>query len=293
MKIKNSIFVILGTLILSFGSAVFILPFNIVAGGVSGAAIIISKIFPFWWLSTELAITALTWLLFLVGLAMLGVSFALKTFLSSAVYPIGVALFSYLARADVLGGYFYLIGSEHTQLAILLAAVMGGAMIGVGCALSFMGGGSTGGFDIAVLALCKLFPGIKSSVVMFSLDAVIIIVGAFVTGDIVLTMLGIICALVCSLVIDKMFLGASRGYVADIVSDEHESIARGVVEKLGRTATVIDAMGAFSGERKKIVRVSFSVREYATLFGIVMTFDPKSFITVQRAHEISGEGWTR
>ena len=79
ISIKSIFLVIAGTLVLSFGTAVFILPFDLVTGGVSGLSIVIHRILPADLVSVDTIITVVTWTLFLLGLLVLGKSFALKT----------------------------------------------------------------------------------------------------------------------------------------------------------------------------------------------------------------------
>ena len=70
-------------------------------------------------------------------------------------------------------------------------------------------------------------------------------------------------------------------------------INRDVAEKLKRTTSIFDIEGGYSGEKKKLLMVSFSMDQYKDLMGIITQNDPDAFITVQRAHEINGVGWTR
>lgn len=289
--LKNWLLILLGTAILAFGTAVFIVPFDLVTGGVSGLAIVLEKIIPLE-LSVDFYITALTWILFFIGLIFLGKDFALKTLLSTIFYPALFSLFYKLVNPSVLGGIFVLSASSYKDIAVLLAAVFGGAFVGAGCALTFISGGSTGGVDVLALILCKTFKKIKSSYIIFGVDAVIVTLGIFIINDIVLSLLGITSAFVCAAAIDRIFLGSSQAYVAQIVSEKSETICRRVIEELDRTATVVNARGAYSGKEKQMVIVSFSMREYSELMNIIKSEDPYVFMTISRAHEINGEGWT-
>ena len=174
--IKNILLTVAGTLVLSFGTAVFVLPFDLVAGGVSGISIVLDKLIPSEFLTVDLIITIVTWLLFSVGFFILGRSFALKTLISTVVYPAGVALFMNLATPNFLNGFFYLKGyTEHSDVALILATVLGGVCVGAGCAITFIGGGSTGGVDVIALTVCKLFKRLKSSIAFFIIDATIVV----------------------------------------------------------------------------------------------------------------------
>ena len=290
---KNILIIIVGTLILAFGTSLFMLPYDLVTGGVSGYAIVLSQIIPPEILSAELIITILTWAMFFLGLIVLGKSFAMKTLISTIVYPIGVALFSNITNENFLGGFFNLNTSEYSGVGVLLAALFSGVLVGLGCALSFLGGGSTGGVDVIAFVICKIFKRLRSSVVIFVVDASAVLLGMFVIKDFVISLLGIVSAFVAALVVDKVFIGGSKAFVAHIVTEKPEEINKLVIEKLDRTSTVIDARGGYSGAEKKMLMVSFSINEYAELMNIINKTDKDAFMTVNQAHEINGEGWTR
>lgn len=291
--LKNLSLVVLGTLILSFGTAIFLLPFNLVTGGVSGIALVISNIVSIKWLSIDLTVTILTWILFLLGLAVLGKNFALKTLVSTIVYPLGVSLFLHLASPDVLGGFFDLKANPNPELSLIIAALMSGICVGVGCALSFIGGGSTGGVDIIAFVICKVFKRLKSSVVMFIIDATIVLLGMFAIGDFMLSLLGVLSAFIAAYMIDKVFLGGKRSFIANVITDKYDELTKLIIERIDRTSTIVSVVGGYSGEEKKMVMVSFTVRQYAELMSIINNIDKTAFITIHEAHEINGEGWTR
>lgn len=291
-QLKNLFFVIAGTLILALGTALFIIPFDLVVGGVSSIAIILNKLLNIQFLTTDLLVTIITWTLFFIGLLVLGKSFALKTLVSTIVYPLGVALFSRLSDPEVLNGMFYLSGSQYSEIAILLAALFGGVLVGTGCALTFLGGGSTGGMDVFAFIICKLIRKARSSVVIFLIDMFTITLGLLVIQDLVISLLGITSAFISAMVIDKIFLGESKAFIAQIVSDQYTEINRLVAEKLERTTSIIDIEGGYSGEKKKMLMISFTMNQYNELINIINQTDNTAFVTIHRAHEINGEGWT-
>jgi uncharacterized membrane-anchored protein YitT (DUF2179 family) len=141
--LKNIFLVIVGTLILSFGAAIFIIPFDLVTGGISGIAIILNKVIPIEFLTVDVIITITTWLLFFAGLFILGKSFALKTLISTIIYPIGVSLFMKLTDAAkqylIDGGYDPVYGARplkrfiQQKLETLLARKMIAEDLEPGC----------------------------------------------------------------------------------------------------------------------------------------------------------------
>ncbi|MBQ8407472.1 MAG: YitT family protein [Clostridia bacterium] len=291
--IKNVMLVIAGTLVLSFGTAIFILPFDLVTGGVSGIAIVLNKLISVELLTIDRIVTLVTWILFLIGLLVLGKSFAMKTLISTIVYPLGVSLFMKLADPSFMNGFFHLQASEYSELSLILATLLGGACVGTGCAITFIGGGSTGGVDIIAFTVCKIFKRLKSSVVIFVVDAAIVVLGMFIIGDFVITLLGILSAFVAALMVDKVFIGSSKSYIAQIITDKYEEINKVVIEKIDRTSTIVDVVGGYSGDKKKMLIVSFTVNQYAEILNVINQIDKTAFVTVHQAHEINGEGWTR
>ena len=297
--LKNTLLVIFGTTVLAFGIAIFIIPFDLVTGGVSGISIILHRAFEFVPFLGELPTTVyasvLNWILFFVGLAFLGKSFALKTLVSTIVYPVALALASYLMKLEALGGFFDLSSpgyAEYGNVTLIIAAVFGGALVGSGCALTLLGGGSSGGIDIIALTVSKFNRRIKSSVVFFVIDSITILIGLFVIDNFVVSLLGVISAFICAITIDKLFIGESKALVAHIVSDRYEKINEVVIQVLDRTTTIVDVKGGYSGLDKKLVMVTFPMKRYAEFIALIKAVDKNAFVTVHRAHEIKGEGWS-
>ena len=154
--------VVFGTFILAFGSGVFLVPFQIVSGGITGIGVLLSSFLP-----VDVTAYIFTWGLFVIGLIILGVKFSLTTLISTILYPVFLTIFlrTGLARNIVQ----LMLDSQNIQLLdemwingsiinienlginvgiILIAGIIGGACVGIGCSLTFIGGGSTGGLDI-------------------------------------------------------------------------------------------------------------------------------------------------
>lgn len=290
-ELRNLGMVVLGTAILAFGTGIFLVPFDLVTGGVSGLAIVLEKVLP-WNFSMDLYITVLTWSLFFVGLFALGRAFALKTLVSSLFYPVFFSISMKLVHPEVFNGFFYLEGSAYQDISILLAAIFGGIFVGAGCAITFLGGGSTGGMDILAFLVCKIFKRLKSSVVIFVIDALIVLLGIFIIQDLVISLLGISSAFICALVVDYVFLGNSKAFVAQIISEQWETISQQVIQHLDRSTTIFRVTGGYSGQEKHMVMVSFTINQYSQLLNIIHQVDRYAFVTISRAHEINGEGWT-
>ena len=297
--VKDTLSVILGTAILALGAGLFIIPFGLVTGGVSGIGIVLEHALDgiplIGDVTADQFASVLVWVLFFVGLAFLGKTFALQTLVSTIVYPIVLTGATWLVNSGVMGGFFNLnseMYADYQGVTIVLATLFGGACFGVGSSLTFLGGGSTGGSDIIPLTICKFFPKLKSSMMIFITDASIVALGMLVVGDLVLTLLGIVAAFICAISVDKIFLGGSSALIAQVVSDKYEQINAAVIRQLNRTTTISTAIGGYSGKERKLLMTTFAMSQYHVFVAIVSSIDKNAFVTVHKAHEISGDGWT-
>lgn len=291
LQAKNLSLVILGTLVLAFGCAIFVVPVDLVTGGVTGISIILDNALG-GAIPIDFMIGAITWGLFFLGLIFLGWDFAIKTLASTIIYPPAISLFLKLVDPDVFHGVFDLTASAHADIALIICALFGGLCVGTGCALTFLGGGSTGGVDILAFILCKFFKKWKSSTIIFIVDATTVVLGLFVIKDLIHTLLGIISAWIAATVIDKIFIGGNRAFTAQIVSDKHEEINLAIRNEVRRTTTMLVGYGGYSGDPKTVLSVTFTMRQYADLMNVIKRIDPTAFVSITRAHEINGEGFT-
>ena len=289
IQLKNLALVVLGTLVLAFGCAVFVVPFDLVTGGVTGLSIVIDNIIHSA-IPIDLLIGIITWGLFFLGLFFLGRDFAIKTLASTIIYPLAISLFMKMISPDFLGGIFYL--DTSSDLALIISALFGGLCIGTGCALTFLGGGSTGGVDIFAFIFCKYVKRWKSSTVIFVVDATAVVLGLFVIGDLIHTLLGVISAWICAMVIERIFIGSGQAFTAQIVSDKYQELNMAIREEVRRTTTIYTAKGGYSGEEKTMLSVTFTMRQYPNVMSVIKRIDPTAFVSITRAHEINGEGFT-
>lgn len=279
----HCVLMVLGNACLAFGTAMFLLPFEIVTGGVSGLALILSMFLP---LDTKLLITILTWAMFLIGLLLLGVKFSLKTLISTIVYPPLVYLFGLIRDNNA---WMQLVNDTTGKL---LAGIFGGFFVGAGCGITFTGGGSTGGVDCLSLALNK-YTKIKASVASFIIDSSIIVGGLISYKDFTVALIGILSAFICATAIDRIFLGNSQSFIAFIVSSKYKEINEAINSKLERGTTLIHSEGGYTGNETKMIQVAFERKEHSDLQAIVAKIDPEAFMSIVHAYEVNGYGFKR
>ena len=292
--IKNILLVIVGTFVLAFGTAIFLVPSDLVTGGMSGIAIVVNAIYeiptgsmPF--SSIDIYVFILEWTLFFLGLFFLGKQFALKTLLSVILFPIFLSICGKLNNEDFLNGFFVIKEEGYTTL--ILCALFGGICNGAGVAITFLGGGSTGGLDILALILCKIFKKMKSSYMIFLLDGLVVVLGVFVLQDFILSLLGILSAVLCAFLVDKIFLGQSQAFVAHIISDKCDELSKELIRVTDRSTTITEVTGGYSGKGKKMLMISYTIDNYADVNKAVTLIDKNAFMIITRAHQINGEGW--
>ena len=123
------------------------------------------------------------------------------------------------------------------------------------------------------------------------IDATLVIVGMICMQDLPRGVIGILSALVCALVVQYAYVNQNKFVICDVISSEYEQIMKYVMEKMDRTTTVINAVGGYSGNEKKILRVAFSKRELFEFKAFIAEVDPDAFVTFISASMINGEGF--
>ncbi len=280
--------VVIGSIVLAFGTATFLTELNIVSGGLSGIGIIVQAYFP----NAEvidITVFILTWVLWIVGFIFVGRGFAAKTFVSSLIYPLALALF---LRVDVFHNIAIDIAGDGEIGRVLLCAIFGGVFVGGGVALTFLGGGSTGGLDVFCFIFQK-YLGIRESITSFSLDAIIVILGMTIIPDNVVNGLcGIIAAFLCAAMIEVVYNRRNgSSYQGDIISSHWEEISRYVQDELGRGVTIIPAEGGYHGDKRTMIRVVIDSTQLNALKDFIASIDESAFMTFTQVSATYGEGF--
>ena len=286
-QINNYIAVILGTFLLAFGSVIFLTKSELVAGGVSGIAIIIQH-----FVSSQIydyLVAGLTVFFWLIGLIFLGKDFALKTALSSGLYIGFTFLFKRVPFFDELATTF---AGEQLAGNLILCGIFGGVFIGGGVAITFLGGGSSGGIDVVQLLVSK-YTGIKESLSGFLIDGTIIVVGMISMRLWIPALCGILSSFMTAALIEIVYIKNQTAYQVDIISDKWQEISRYAQDELERGATIIHAEGGYKGEERVILRVVFDRFQYDKIKKYIASVDPKAFVTYTQTNAVFGEGFKK
>lgn len=271
---KNIFLILLGNFILAFAVGYFILPNNILSGGVAGIAVALHS---FVNISTGWIVNILVLSLFIVGWVFLGKTFAMKTVLSSIVYPI----------------FLTLIDQFVTPIALdpILASFYGGILAGVGVGLVIRTGASTGGMDVPPLILHK-YTHISIAKLILITDFFTVMLGLAAYG-LESVLIGIISVFTMSFAIDKILtMGGQQSKSVQIISDEFELISAKINEVIERGTTITEAIGGYTNNSKKIILVVVSQSQYPQLIDIINEIDPKAFIIATDTTDVHGEGFS-
>lgn len=292
---SDLILVILGSLILAFASGIFLVPASINAGGLAGMGIIVDYLFNFSFSIVDIVVGILAVVLFAIGWVFLGTPFAIKTALSTILFPTFLSVFIRIPIFYEFSQSLYLPdGTGQIETArILIGGLFGGALTGVGVGMTFLGGGSTGGVDVITL-LANRYLKIKQSTASFFVDAVIVITGMFILTDkLISSLVGVIAALICAIMIDFVFVGRSSVYTANIISSKWREINDYIQKEMERGTTIFHVEGGYQFDSYRLISVVFERKEYNEIYRAIAHIDPKAFVTFTQAQSVFGEGFNK
>ena len=276
-SIKRQIFdyicITVASLIYAIGVALFIDPSNLAPGGLTGLAIIVSRLSG---METGTLIFILNIPIVLVGFWKFGWKFMLSTFYCVVMTSVFTNLLApYGAATDD----------------ILLAAIAGGALVAASIGVVFKCGATTGGTDIIIKLLRRRFPHLKTGALFMLTDATIVTVSAFVFRDLDAALYAAITVVVTSLVMDVVLYGRDEAKMIYIISDHSKTITTRLLEELDIGVTHMEGTGAYSGKEKKVIFCVMRKTLAPRVEQIVREEDADAFMIVSSATEIFGEGY--
>lgn len=271
-------YIALGTAILSFTVKCIYAPNGLVVGGFSGLSIIIENLtgrlvpggIPLWLTNLVLNVPV-----FIAALRIKGKSF------------IGKTLFATLMLSFWLGimPQFYFIRDN-----ILLAALFGGALQGLGMGLVFSTKATTGGTDMVGAIIQNYLQHFSVARIMMVIDACIVIVGGYVFG-LERALYAMITIVVVNRIADAIIEGVKFAKAAYIITDKYEEVSLAVLHKVGRGLTGIHARGMYTGTDRCLLFCVVTKKELVYLKELVGKIDENAFIIVSDAREVMGQGF--
>ncbi len=283
MAIKQTIFdhfkqyaiITLGLLIMAFGWTAFLIPNDLLGGGVSGIATLI-----FWstGLSTGITIFAVNIVLVLVSLRVLGFGFGVKTVYSIVVLSVFFSVLQmYFTEPPLVADKF---------LSAIVGGILGGASVGI----IFTQGGSTGGTDIVAMMVNK-YRNISPGKIILFIDVFIISSSYIILQSIETLVYGFVVMGVASYTIDLVLTGNKQSVQLFVFSSKAKEIADRIGNESGRGVTFIKGTGWYSKSEHDIIMVIVRKMESPQIFRIVRDEDPDAFVSLNTVMGVYGKGF--
>ncbi len=310
-QIKEWLLVTLGILIYVLGWVVFLIPNNLIGGGVSGISSMVQY-------ATQGVIQmgytyfVLNAILMAAAVIILGMGFGAKTFYAIILASLAMRFMPGMVPDTI-------INTLALQNGKLMSVLMGGIMAGIGIGMSISNGGSTGGTDIIALIYTKYHNVSPGKVILF-LDFIIIVsslaipsfvadvdpqTGAALTGadgkpqmhlmpfaDKVTTVVyGLILVTVNSYVLDMYISGSQQSVQLFILSSQYEKIADAITHDLHRGVTVLDGKGWYTKQDTKVLMVLTRKTDLNLLLKYIKQIDASAFLSVSSVNGVYGKGF--
>lgn len=270
-KIKRSFMFIIGVLLSAISFNLFIKPSHLIFG-VSGISIVTEKLYNY---DPSIVILGGNTLLLIASLVFLGKEETKHTIIGSLLYPIFVKL------TDQIPNYIDLGNTEP-----IVIAVCGALISGVGTGLIFKNNFTTGGTDVLKQIFSK-YGKMPYSLSNIYSEGLIMLLGGFIFGW-QSFIYSIITLVISGIVSDRVIMGISEYKTLQIVTNKEEEIKNFILKNLNHGITIIDAKGAYTNERKKVLLCAVPTREYFIATEAIKKLDPKAFVIAIDTYEIQG-----
>lgn len=290
--IKEYALITLGVVSYAVGWAIFLLPNNLIGGGVSGFASIL-----FYATGIPMGITyfVLNVILLIIGTKILGTGFGGKTIYAIIMTSLMLSVMPGLIPADFIHEFAVSNGK-------LICTILGGVVAGIGIGLSISQGGSTGGTDIVALLWCKFRPASPGRVILI-IDVAIILSSLLFpsytdSGELLsfseklaVVVYGLVQVTVSGYAIDLYLSGSKQSVQAFIFTKKAEEMADAIAFDMKRGVSMITAKGWYTKEDRNVLMVVTRKTDLNLLLRYVKSIDPDAFLSVSSVMGVYGQGF--
>ncbi|HHW60605.1 MAG TPA: YitT family protein [Syntrophomonadaceae bacterium] len=273
ISLRDILGILLGCFITAAGIQLVLIPAHLLTGGITGMAMIMKFLTDVdvwvWYLLLNIPI-------FAAGYRFVSTRFAFY----SLIGTLSLTFFLGIAKSWTIN-----LGIED----MLLSAILGGVIVGIGSGINLLSKGSAGGLDI-IAVIIRRYRGYNIGTVSFMVNLLILLL-FLLMANIELMLFSAISIFVTGRVTDAIQLGFGASKTAMVVSAKNEDIAYEIIHNLYRGCTYLTGYGAYSGEDKNILMVTVGKTQVPRLKEIVFTLDPGAFITISDTTEVYGAGF--
>jgi uncharacterized membrane-anchored protein YitT (DUF2179 family) len=276
LKMKNVLFILIGTAIMSFGLVNFNMQNKLAEGGFTGITLLLYFMFKWDPSYTNLLLNIP---LFFIGWKLLGRNAFIYTLLGT----VGLSVFLWIFQRFPI--------DMPLKDDLLLAALFAGVFLGIGLGIIFRYGGTTGGVDI-IARLVQKYAGWSMGRTMFIFDIGVIGISVLTYLNYKEAMYTLVAVFIGARVIDFIQEGAYTARGAMIVSDRNDDIAKKIMEEMDRGVTVLKGYGSFTKIEREVLYCVVAKNEIVRLKNLITSVDPHAFVSVTVVHDVHGEGFT-
>lgn len=274
--IKESIGMIVGCILISVALNMFFSPHTIAPGGLSGLSVVLSKV-------SGLSVSAIMLImgipLIFFSIKILGTKNAIKTLIGMLLLSICISLTSSLSQVSVTDD-------------VLLAAITGAILLGLGLGVVFSVDGSTGGTDLIALMINKAIPSIPLSKCLVCIDGLVVMSSGIVNKNLETALYSAISLYVIVKMIDFIISGFNYSKCFIIITNEEEKLKEAIVNDIKRGITILDGRGGYTDSSKSVLIVAVNKKQEVHMKKLIKNVDKNAFIIVSKAHEVFGEGFS-
>ena len=271
--LKKLFFIVLGNLLCAIAFNAFFIPSQLLSGGVGGIALMLRYL---WNLPTGITVFIINIPIFILGVKMVDREFIIYAFISMVVFSTLLTVTNGISR-------YFIIDD------IILAAIFGGVLNGVGMGLMFKKRTCQGGLDI-IATIMKQKRNLNISTGLMILNTTIVSLSSILFGF-TSAMYTIIAMYVGYQVVDKVQMGFNVRKNVFIVSDKSEELSSQILTNLHRGVTLLEGTGAYTKQGKKVIYCIVTSSEVVKLKALVDRIDPAAFLTINDIVEVRGSGF--
>lgn len=268
------VMILFGCLISSASINLFLVPHQLLSGGVSGIAIIFYYLFK---LPIGVQMLVMNIPLLLGAYKLLGKAYTADVIFGTFLFSVCIDAMRFLSAYPAVDDP-------------MLASVYGGVFMGIGYGIIFRADGSSGGLDI-VAAIVKKYYSLNMGSVIFSFNCLIMVVAALLFG-VKPAMFTLISMFISSALTDKVVAGFNNKKTIILISDKTAAIAEEIIKEVGRGVTFLKGEGAFTHKSKDVIFVVVNLTQIGKIKLITDAIDPMAFMIVLDANEVMGRGFT-
>jgi len=288
--LKVYILITVGAAITALALNIFLVPYKIAPGGLSGLSIVL------YYLSNEKLPIGATMLainvpLFLLGFKYIGRRFFIRTLYGTIILSVVIDLtetfmFDFAKRLLIDGD-----STTHTP-DILLYSIIGGFLSGIGLGIVLKMDATTGGTELAAKLLNRVFKNMTIGQLLLWIDALIILFAIIAFNSVLIGLYSFVSLFITTKIIDAMIAGLDYSRAVLIISDHQDEISKRLLVELDRGVTELKGRGVYSGKDKNVLLCVVARTQIQQLKEIVQELDKNAFMILADVKEVLGEGFT-